>query len=262
MYVAMALVYFSWLVIHSPRALFRWLYLLGGVILLAGLLQLASRAVFMAVLLIFNIILPYFMLKGGARKKFIFVSLSLTVLSLLAVTGNKNFRSRYIDQLGKDLQRNPGGPDIPEPRMARWLCAWELIRQSPLVGYGTGVETRLLKEKYQEHHLYDSYDKELNAHNQYLSFWLKTGLLGLLLYLYILGVGCWQAFRRRDPFFMGFIVLVAIVSLSENILDMNKGIFFFGFFFSFLLLRRELPTFAPQFGNKNIMPLVGAVSPH
>jgi O-antigen ligase len=116
--------------------------------------------------------------------------------------------------------------------MVRWQCAWELIRSSPWIGHGTGMELGLLKAKYLDHHLYIAYKHDLNAHNQYLSLWIKTGFIGLLFYLFLLGAGFALAFRTKDPFLAAFLMIIAFVSFSENILDVNKGIFFFSFFFS------------------------------
>jgi O-antigen ligase len=160
-------------------------------------------------------------------------------------------------QLQQDLEGNIGDKDGSEPRMARWHCAWELIRASPWIGYGTGTEVDLLKEKYVTHQLYDSYAHDLNAHNQYLSFLLKTGLPGELLYLGILAIGFLQAFRLKDPFLGSFLLIVACVSASENILDVNKGIFFFSFFFSFFLAKPANTIFVRHYGNKNTLPLMG-----
>jgi O-antigen ligase len=84
---------------------------------------------------------------------------------------------------------------------------------------------------------YNSYLNEFNAHNEYLSILLKWGLAGLILFLYILCRGAWMAWQRNDVLFFSFIVLIAVVSLSENLLDLNKGIFFYAFFFSFFLKR-------------------------
>jgi O-antigen ligase len=84
--------------------------------------------------------------------------------------------------------------------------------------------------------LYSSYINEFNAHSQYLSFLIKTGIAGLLVYLYVLGYGAWVAIRRKQLFFAAFLLLVGIVSVGENILDVNKGIFFYGFFMSLFLL--------------------------
>jgi len=114
-----------------------------------------------------------------------------------------------------------------------------LIKQSPVIGYGNGAETMLLKEKYFEKGLYISYLNEFNTHNQYLAVLLKTGIIGLLLFLFILYFGYASAVRNRDLLLLSFMIIVTVVSLSENILDLNKGIFFYGYFFSLLLMHRK-----------------------
>jgi O-antigen ligase len=263
MYIAISLVTFTWLMIHSRRSLGRWCYALASLVLLAAILQLAARAVGISLLIIVNGILPFWLLKGRRRRNFLFVSLSLTALSFVIVFTNENLHNRYLVQLSADLKGNAGKIEDPEPRMVRWYCAWELIRASPWIGYGTGMEVEMLKEEYVANQLYDSYAFELNAHNQFLSFLLKAGFLGGVMYLGVLVMGFLQAFRLKDPFSGSFLVLVTCVSFSENILDVNKGIFFFSFFFSFFFCRMAAKRdgnaiFVPQYGNKNTLPLVGA----
>ena len=258
LYIGISLVTFIWLMICSHRSLVRWCYALASLVLLAAILQLAARAVGISLLIILNGILPFWLMKGRMRRIFLFVSLSFTLLSLIAVVSNDNLHNRYLVQLEEDLRGDAGEKENPEPRMARWQCAWELIRASPWIGYGTGMEVGLLKEKYANHHLYDSYLHELNAHNQYLSFFLKAGIAGVLLYIGVLVMGFVQAFRLKDPFLGSFLVMVVCVSFSENILDVNKGIFFFSFFFSFFASRADRTIFVRQYGNKNMLPLVGA----
>jgi O-antigen ligase len=256
MYIGLSLVTFIWLMIYSRRSLARYCYALASLLLLAAILQLAARAVGISLLIIFNGILPFLMLKGRKRRNYLFVSLSLTVLSFFAVVSNENLHNRYLVALELDLKGHAGIKEDPEPRMARWYCVWELIRARPLIGYGTGMEVGLLKERYSVHELYDSYNHELNAHNQFLSWYLRAGIGGFLLYMGVLTIGVLQAFRQKDPFLGSFLVLVTCVSFSENILDVNKGIFFFSFFFSFFFCRAAI--FATQYENKNTLPLVGA----
>ena len=123
-----------------------------------------------------------------------------------------------------------------EPRLARWNAIAELVKRSPVIGYGTGSEKKLLKEKYFEKGLYISYLNEFNAHSEYLSVLIKTGIMGLALFIYVLYFGFASALRNKDILFLSFMVIIAIVSISENILDLNKGIFFYSFFFPFFLL--------------------------
>jgi len=256
LYIGISLVTFIWLMVRSHNSLVRWCYALASLVLLAAILQLAARAVGISLLIILNGILPFWLMKGRMRRNFLFVSLSFTLLSFIAVVSNENLHNRYLVQLEEDLRGDAGEKENPEPRMARWYCAWELIRASPWIGYGTGMEVGLLKEKYAAHELYDSYAHELNAHNQFLSFLLKAGIPGGLLYMGVLVMGFLQAFRLKDPFLGSFLVMVACVSFSENILDVNKGIFFFSFFFSFFFCRVE-PIFVRHYGNKNTLPVVG-----
>jgi hypothetical protein len=59
--------------------------------------------------------------------------------------------------------------------------------------------------------------------------------MGLLLYLYVLYYGFASAHRKKDFLLISFITIVTIVSVSENILDVSKGVLFYAFFYSFLL---------------------------
>jgi hypothetical protein len=65
---------------------------------------------------------------------------------------------------------------------------------------------------------------------------INSGIVGLVVYLSTIGWGLRQSIKNRDVLLFGFIVLLVFVSLSENLLDVNKGIFFYAFFFPLLVL--------------------------
>jgi O-antigen ligase len=221
-------------------------YAIGTAILLAGLLQLSSRAVCIALLVIMNTVFPWLVLKGTQRVRFWVVSLLLTLAAGFFIARTTAFRTRYFTELKQDLvQSGTVDYDVAEPRIERWKLAWQLVGQAPLLGHGSGSELRLLKEQYFQHRLYSSYINEFNAHSQYLSFLLKTGIAGLLVYLYVLGYGCWVAWRRKDIFAATFLLLVIIVSVGENVLDVNKGIFFYAFFFVLALKDEAIDKGSP-----------------
>jgi O-antigen ligase len=115
----------------------------------------------------------------------------------------------------------------------------ELIKQSPVIGYGTGAEIEVLKEKYFEKKLYLSYLSEFNAHSQYLSFLLNLGMIGCGLFIFILCYGFYWAIKEKDILLISFLVIISVTAISEDILNLNKGIFFYGFFISFLLLFQD-----------------------
>jgi O-antigen ligase len=147
------------------------------------------------------------------------------------------FRERFMISLEDDLVET-NRISRSNSRAERWDVAAEIIRQSPAIGNGTGSETVLLKDAYFRKKMYGSYISSLNAHNQFLSLLISAGVIGLLLYLATLYWGFRRAIFNRDILGLCFMILVTMVSFSEDILYVNKGIFFYSFFFSFFLLKK------------------------
>ena len=238
-YIVFSIVPFLFLLLTGQIVKYRWLYIIASVILFAGLLQLSSRAVFVAFLVIINITFPFFLFKGKKRLQLLIATSLISAAVLLMIYNVDSFKTRYVSELKTDLTDRVKIIENTEPRLARWGVIMELIKQSPVIGHGSGSEARLLKEKYFEKGLYISYLNEFNTHNQYLDILLKTGIIGLLLFGYILFFGYVSAIRNKDFILLSFMIIVTMVSLSENLLDLNKGIFFYGFFFSILLIQHK-----------------------
>jgi len=72
-----------------------------------------------------------------------------------------------------------------------------------------------------------------------MSFLLKSGIWGLAVYLATLVYCFKKAIRKRDIVFFSFMMFIAIVSLSENVLDVDKGVMFYSFFLSFFVFESE-----------------------
>lgn len=234
-YTAFSLLVFLFLILKKEKLQQKWIYIIAVVILSAAMLQLSSRAVFIAFLVIINLAFPFFLFQGRKRVIFFLTTCSISVIVLLVIANTGSFKARYISELKTDLTDNVRIIDNTEPRLVRWNAIIELVKKSPVIGYGSGSEKELLKEKYFEKGLYNSYLNEFNAHNEYLSILVKTGIIGLALFIYILYFGFAVAVQKKDILFFSFMLIITIVSVSENILDLNKGIFFYSFFFSLFL---------------------------
>lgn len=232
MYVGLSLAAFLYYVSMEKRYWAKCAYAAFILIMLAGLVQLASRSVFIA-MAFFALVFPLFLTGREKKLRWLLGVAGLSLVALVAITQVDVFQKRYLVSLKEDLVIESINNKQPESRAVRWEQALQLCYASPLIGYGTGSEKRLLKERYFEKKLYRSYLLQLNAHNQYISFLLKTGIIGLSVFLTVLITGFIAAWRRKDAVFSCFMLLAGIVSISENILDVNKGIFFYSFFFSF-----------------------------
>lgn len=123
-------------------------------------------------------------------------------------------------------------------RVAQFLCSKELISQHWLAGVGIGDVQDKLNNCYQQYDWSPAlYERSYNSHNQYLQTWLSSGVAGLLILLFILSVPLWKGTNRLH---LILTILFAICCLTESMLEKNKGIVFFVFFYS--LLSYSLPA--------------------
>ena len=235
MYLTISLVFMLQQLIEKKENKHKVLYGISTVILSAGLIQLSSKSVFFAILIILNIIFPLISFRGKGLWKFMLTSSIFCICIIVFLLKVGDFKERYFLNAKADLSNTKSIETAVEPRMERWKAAWKIIKQSPLVGHGSGTETNALKQEFFSQKMYVSYLKELNAHNEYLSLMIKSGSIGFLIYIFTIFFGIRIAIKKKDIVFLSFMVLIATVSISENILDVNKGIFFYSFFFSLFI---------------------------
>ena len=240
-YLSMLLVIaITWLLhqlLVQPVSTSTALYIVCIAILTAGLFQLGSKSAFVAFIIIIVAGFPWLVLNGKKRIWFIAVSIVMLTVIFAVVLSVDIFRNRYVTMLENDLRENTGIAD-KSGRLDRWDAALSIVQKSPVLGTGMGSEIPLLKDRYFERKMYAAWLNSLNVHNQYLGLLINTGMVGVLVYMFTLGWGLRRAVKKTDIVLFAFIVLIAVVSLAEDILDVNKGIFFYGYFFSFLVLSK------------------------
>ncbi len=95
-------------------------------------------------------------------------------------------------------------------RVASWQNLWQVVKQHPVMGVGTGDYTDALTQAYAD----DRYKMQLHNHNQYLMFWAMTGIWGLGIFLGILVFWLW---RMR---FSGFTFYFAAAFMLFYVLNM------------------------------------------
>ncbi|HAW52448.1 MAG TPA: hypothetical protein DCX54_09010 [Flavobacteriales bacterium] len=115
-------------------------------------------------------------------------------------------------------------------RVIIWKIGIELIKEKPLLGYGTGDVKSELINKYDEKGFSYLAGLKLNAHNQYLQMLIAIGILGSVffwLYLYypVLAPGFF-----KNMLYMGLITLISFNFLTESMLETQAGVVFYAFF--------------------------------
>jgi O-antigen ligase len=245
MQLVIALVYLLTVLMGNGSTRLKVFCSICSLILMAGLFQLCSKSALFTLFIVVSIVFPLFSLQGKFRLKFALAIWALALTAGLSAFKVNAFKERYFNELKTDLSKPVAGESV-EPRLARWNVAWQLIKASPVTGYGAGSETGLLHEAFYRDKYYSSFINNLNAHNQYLSFLLQSGLPGLIIYLLVLAYGFKLAIRRKDVLFFTFMLLLAVVSISEDYLAVDKGVMFYAIFFSFFIFslkdKPELPV--------------------
>jgi len=232
MQLIVALIFLITALPKENKASLKVFYAFCILILTLGLLQLCSKSALFCLFVAANFVVPFYVFDKTRRRKFITTILAISFICLTGVLSVKTFRDRLFTSLELDIAKPKPGA-LTEERMARWQTGAELIAKAPVIGHGAGSEIELLHEAFYQKKYYTSFLQHLNVHNQYLSFLIKSGLIGLLIYLITLWLGFKWALKQADPLFLTFMLLLAVVSLSENLLDVDKGIIFYAFFFSF-----------------------------
>ena len=234
--LVIAVVNFLYILMKKPVSRLSTIcYALCCFILICGIIQLSSKSIVFILFIVVNIVLPYYLLTGKSRRRFILTGFSVSTLIVVLVLSLSTFRERYVTLFKDDLSTDKTEPRNSDTRLERWRVAAERIKAKPLLGYGSGSEIGLLKDDFYNAKLYSSYLGGLNSHNEYISLIIKSGVWGLLIYLLTLIYGFKASIKKKDVAFTGFMLVIAVVSFSENILDVDKGIMFYSFFFSFFI---------------------------
>ena len=129
-----------------------------------------------------------------------------------------------------NIENNRG--NYASTRMAPLKCSLDLIGQYWLTGTGTGDAQHAMDACYDKSGLSDL--KGFDNHNQYFKYFVTFGITGLLLFLGVLLSSFIKAFREKDFLYTAFIGVFAVCSLTECLLEVNKGIIFFALFSSVL----------------------------
>jgi O-antigen ligase len=214
------------------------LFFLSTLVLAITIILLSSRMVISALLFVLLFIYPFYIVKLKHKATLLIAGCAILLAFFFIMRESSFITTRFTEKIRAEVKMTPflqadstynpiyGG----EMRADRWYCAAELIREKPLLGYGTGSEKDMLMKKYEKYNLQNAIVNNYDSHNQYLAFAIKAGVPGLIFFVLSVVYAIYLAIKSRSLIYLSFIVLFAIACITENVLESNKGIFFFAFF--------------------------------
>jgi O-antigen ligase len=189
------------------------LAILTTIILFVAIILSFTRAAWLSIMIVLIVFIFF-------KSKFVLKSKALWVFVVILIVASIFFGSDLILNLQKnaativDIEKNVSNLE----RINRWLAAWNMFVDSPIIGLGYGT----YPIHYYEYRdpLFATTESSMFAgpHNDYLQFLSETGLFGLISWLFIMSVVLFRAFKvfktSKDPFISSLALGSAIGLLT------------------------------------------------
>ncbi|WP_298323432.1 O-antigen ligase [uncultured Dokdonia sp.] len=210
--------------------------LIINLVLVLFLLLYAKKGSIIA-LMVVSFVFVLFQHNKGLVKPYAFLIVGLLVLMItIPRTRDKFLEFKNIESITQ------GAPTSTNIRFTIYGIALDVIRESPIAGYGVGDYREVLTERYELLETKLLEEGGYNAHNQFLSFLLIGGLIALLAFLATLVLNFIFAVRFNNELLILVIIFYSIMMLTDNIFEKESGVIYFSLFFNFLSAKTLFAT--------------------
>ena len=214
---------------HFENTQWRWVWFLIAFLSLIDLMYLVGGRTGQIIALCFVLFLPLFFYGKEAFKYFLIAGISIFLLHKQL---EPLMPGRLIDTV-QEVSEHKSDEHLTSAgiRLEMYKNTLLLIKESPLIGYGTGA----LRFEYNKlANTQDTLLKDVpNPHNQYLLTFFELGIIGLAAFLFMF-YRFWQhsnVIARSDKhtgmYLKGVVLTIAIGSiLNSLLLDATEGKFY------------------------------------
>ncbi|WP_164674799.1 O-antigen ligase family protein [Flagellimonas maritima] len=217
---------------------------LAIILLCLGILLVNSRVVFIGlfILVFFKALqkaLKYIRLKKIKKLVLFTVVFGGILILSINIISSTYIGDRFINIARFEMLTTPEGKvnsrTHSNPRFSRYISAFKLIKEKPIIGYGVADEYPRLKEQFKKDGLFYAAEEGYNAHNQFIGFAIRFGAIGLLVLSFFLISNIRLAIVTKEFNYALLGLIITCVSLTENYFDRNFGITFIAMFFTVFL---------------------------
>lgn len=167
-------------------------------------------------------------------------ALAIVAILSLAIFMTPVMQVRFAEIALVDLSYSEGQMlSSTELRIGVWSCSLNSILENPWLGVGIGNTREALEQCFEQFNQVEFFEGEYNTHNQFMHFWLSSGIFGLLAFVvFIAYMLLWSIKSKRHILFY-FLVYFIIISLTENYFSRQLGMVLWAIFISTALLNRN-----------------------
>lgn len=134
-------------------------------------------------------------------------------------------------------------------RIEYWKTGIHIIQHHWLFGVGTGDVQHAFDQQYKADQSRLLKENRHRAHNSYLTAWISFGIIGFIVFLWMLLR--FFKIQRKAHYFPGlvFILISMVTFLIEDSLETQMGVTFFAYFFALFMTPQELE---PEHRNPSV----------
>lgn len=225
LYVSIAMI-FSIPLIEKTKNKKQLILIVIGVLFLAFVLLMLARKG--PIVITFLIFCAYFIKNRKQLKYPIILGLGL-ILSLILGYNIYPLRNRFFELWNAIFNNTEILFGSTSMRIHISDCSLENIKNRPLFGHGIGDVKNIMEQCFLENkNIFKG--NYYNSHNQYLSTWLASGIIGLMSLMGMLFYNLKNAITNKNFVSTSIIILFIVIMLTENILERQDGVMLFSFF--------------------------------
>jgi O-antigen ligase len=238
LWISFTIFIFCYVIYKRKKLVIRIVLLSLVVILLIWLYLISARMPLLALLVSSIITIVVF---GRLTKKkllylsftfFMICTLTLSFKNPLSIRAKEYFNTGF-QVLNKSSQINDYNSS--NVRNGIYYCSLNLIPNNFFLGVGIGDMQEELNNCYATELSSIIYTwTDYNTHNQYLFFFVSTGIIGFVAFAFFLFYMIRKSYRDKNCIYFYFIISVCLIFMTENILVRSDGVIFFSLFNSLL----------------------------
>lgn len=208
MYILFSINYVSSFLIKNKQQV-KYIFLKIGLLIVLSFFLFFFKS--KSAILAWALLVVFYMLKTikWNNKKTIIMIFSLGAILLFF---NKFFLQIYIKAI--------------DFRLKIWIAARELISKNFIFGYGGSQEYLILNKQHFLVGNFELLDFNLNAHNQYLTLFIKFGFIGFVLFILAFITPLIKIKSNIKKEYIGFLFIIATIMSIESIYNRHHGIVF------------------------------------
>lgn len=194
--------------------------------LLIGLFQLGSRMALVLVILLTvgTLFVDTLGLPKGKLLLFTILGIGLC-FTVYNFFGSEYMKDRFFS----------GEKAMNDKRFQRWEASYEIFKEAPFFGTGNSQIEERRNEKYLEYGFEQAARSDLNAHNQFLEYLSRNGIMGGFVFVLSMLFLLLFSIYKKDYLFLLIFLAFILANMTESTMVRIKGIEFYAIFASLFL---------------------------